>query len=424
MSSTAIPRLHLVTSVKAHTDNINTIAFSEDGKHFASGGDDALLRVSEARSGKATHQYKLVSPIRCVVWTPGYNNLLTTGLRNGIVLTIQIQRNNKCLQFEHSVDGSVHCMAFDITGKWFAIGYNNEVLIVRQSSISTWSNEKKLPTPLDFQGNKDITRAVQFHTREKLLLVTYLFGGIVAYNIQELGFGVVHWHIDVDALCGGSALSPSSRLLALTDLSNCIHWYDTANEKLVSTTQHGSVSNDNVILPVIFIGPNIIVVGSATGEVAIFKSGNPHPLQLLSHNGEMVQEMAYYYNQNENLYILVTGISEQFEECTLNIWIGKGKTQMPRPLLPWQTGFYVLAIALAALFASRNYEALRSSVKSGYQKAVEDIRALNQISQMKEPDSGKIVTSIPTPLIGSQERTASHVAAEEAITRDEAENLD
>lgn len=69
-----------------------------------------------------------------------------------------------------------------------------------------------------------------------------------------------------------------------------------------------------------------------------------------------------------------------------------------------------MAIALAALFASRNYEALRSSVKSGYQKAVEDIRALNQISQMKEPDSGKIVTSIPTPLIiGSQERTASHV---------------
>ncbi|KAJ7235944.1 hypothetical protein C8J57DRAFT_1248048 [Mycena rebaudengoi] len=257
-------------------------------------------------------------------------------------------------------------MAFDTTGKWLAIGYNNEVLIVRQSSISTWSNERKL-TALDFEGNKDITRALQFHTREKLLLVTYLFGGIV--------------------------------LLAVTDLSNCIRWYDTANEKLVSTTKHGSATNDNVILPVTFIGPNIIVVGSATGEVAIFKSGNHHPLQLLLHNG----------------------ISEQFEECTLNIWISKEKKQIPRSSLPWKSSIFVLGIAVAGLYTARDYKSLKKSVKSGIQKTVQDIRALNQISRMKEPDLGKIVNPSFTPFTSG---TEGHVAAEDTITQKGDENLD
>ncbi|KAJ7247219.1 WD40-repeat-containing domain protein [Mycena rebaudengoi] len=412
MSSTVLPTFHLLAAIKAHTDNINTIAFSDDGTHFASGGDDALLRIAESGTGQATHQYKLVSPIRSIVWNPGYTNVLTAGLRNGIIMTIQIQGHNKCLKFEHSVDGSVHCMAFDTAGKWLAIGNNNEVVVVRQGSISTWSHERKLTAP-DSGGSKDITLSVQFHTKEKILLATYLFGGIVAYNTQELDFGMVQWYINVDGLCGASALSPSSRLLAVTDLSNNIHWYDTANEKLVSTIDHGSVTNDNVIIPVTFIGPNMIVVGSAAGEAAIFKSGNQHPLQILLHNGEMVQAIAYCHNKNEDLHILVTGISEQFEECTLSIWIGKGKEQRPKSLFPWKTSISILALGLAALYTATDDKTVAASVKS----AVQDIRALGQTPGTKGPGSTATLNADPTPpLMGSPATKAQLVVTEGSST--------
>jgi hypothetical protein len=55
----------------------------------------------------------------------------------------------------------------------------------------------------------------------------------------------------------------------------------------VSTIGHTASTNANVLIPVIFIGPNIITVGSVTGQVSIFKSGNACPIQILHHNGKI-----------------------------------------------------------------------------------------------------------------------------------------
>jgi WD40 repeat protein len=93
MAST-IPVFHLALSIKAHTDNINTIAFAKDGKHFASGGDDGLLCVTDTKTGKATHRFRVIAPIRSILWHPSHNNAITAGLRSGLILTIQTQKNN------------------------------------------------------------------------------------------------------------------------------------------------------------------------------------------------------------------------------------------------------------------------------------------------------------------------------------------
>ncbi|KAJ7199105.1 WD40-repeat-containing domain protein [Mycena rebaudengoi] len=296
MASSNIPIFQLAASIKAHTDNINAIAFAEDGKHFASGGDDGLIRISDATTGRGTHQFRVVSPIRSILWHPGRTTVLTTGLRNGLVLTIQVQRNNKCLQFEHSVDGTVHCMAFSHTGKSLAIGFKNQVLIVRQTSISSWSDERYLPTIPDFKGETDITRSIQFHTKDKLVLVTYLFAGVMAYETED--FGVLRWHITAEGLCGESALSASSRLLVVTDPTDGVH--------------------------------------------------------VLRHNDEMVQALAYCYIKDKGTHLLVTGTSEQFDECSLNVWTAvdkqKKNTSSFSFLIPHRRSFlYSAAVLIGAI---------------------------------------------------------------------------
>ncbi|KAJ7185946.1 hypothetical protein C8R46DRAFT_881770 [Mycena filopes] len=84
---------------------------------------------------------------------------------------------------------------------------------------------------------------------------------------------------------GDSALSASSRLLVTTNLTDGIDWYDIIHKKLSAKTSQKLLVESNVPLPAIFIGSNMIAVGSAIGEVSIFKSGNTQALQVLHHNG-------------------------------------------------------------------------------------------------------------------------------------------
>lgn len=86
---------------------------------------------------------------------------------------------------------------------------------------------------------------------------------------------------------GDSALSPASRLLATTIMFNGIQWYDVNNRKAV-TTKQSEENNLNVILPVIFISGTTIAVGSAIGNVSIFKFGKAEPTQILKHHGKVL----------------------------------------------------------------------------------------------------------------------------------------
>jgi hypothetical protein len=85
---------------------------------------------------------------------------------------------------------------------------------------------------------------------------------------------------------GDSALSSTSRLLAATVLFSGIEWYDMTNRKSMLTTRQPA---DNVILPIIFVGSNAVAIGSATGNVSIFKVGKAEATQVLQHHGKKYQ---------------------------------------------------------------------------------------------------------------------------------------
>lgn len=147
-TSTSMP-FKQVKTLEGHIDSINAIEFSPDGNHLASGGDDARLLIFETGSWKLIKKYGTVSPIRAIAWHQGHPGVISFGLKNGVIHTIQTkvmasQCTERCPQpisqqndlvFEHIVHGGVQCMAFDAKGRFLAVGFSNEVLITRQASI-------------------------------------------------------------------------------------------------------------------------------------------------------------------------------------------------------------------------------------------------------------------------------------------------
>ncbi|KAJ7185947.1 WD40-repeat-containing domain protein [Mycena filopes] len=122
--------------IHAHSDNINTLSFSDNGELLVSGGDDGCINIYNTNSWQLVKSYRMVSPVRVALWNPRSNSIITAGLKNGLINTIQTKNNVK---WEHEVTGTVHCMSFQKPGKLLAIGFNNQVLIVKQTSTCVYS---------------------------------------------------------------------------------------------------------------------------------------------------------------------------------------------------------------------------------------------------------------------------------------------
>ena len=83
MASTAYVVLHTLTA--GHTDTVNTIAFSPDGKHLASGGDDRHVIVWNTASGTLLYRATFDSEVDTLIWHPTHPDTIIIGCANGSV---------------------------------------------------------------------------------------------------------------------------------------------------------------------------------------------------------------------------------------------------------------------------------------------------------------------------------------------------
>ncbi|KAJ6454034.1 hypothetical protein C8R47DRAFT_1228852 [Mycena vitilis] len=337
-----------------HVDNVHSMDFSADGKSLASGGDDARVIIFDTASWRAKKIYTVVAPVRAVVWHPAHRGAISVGLKNGIIHTIQTKND---LMFEHSVAGTIHCMAVDAKGSFLAIGFNNEVQIVRQSSISAWSSERYVPRPPNVNNGQDITRSIRFHTQERTLLVTYLYAGIRAYDLDDIT--ILKWQIKIEGACGQSALSATSRHLVTSVLLKGIQWLDVTKRK-IEFEQSIEIDHDS-ILPVTFVGPTVVAVGSKTGNVLLFKLGRSEVTQLLNHNDNFVQSLAYVYKKREGSHLLVTGQSGQYDETVLTVWKSQGDVK--KTATPWRAMILGFGTILAGVLGARYKHNVQVSIE-------------------------------------------------------------
>jgi hypothetical protein len=67
---------------------------------------------------------------------------------------------------------------------------------------------------------------------------------------------------------------------------NGLQWLELPAKKVAHMTEISKAKDTEILLPIVFISPNTVAVGSSTGDVSIFKAGKSTRLQVLPHNGK------------------------------------------------------------------------------------------------------------------------------------------
>lgn len=75
-----------------HTDSINALAFSPDGRLLASGGDDGLLYVFVPSDGRVVHKLRGDVPVTALEWDPREHAQLYVGFGDGRVVIMHITK--------------------------------------------------------------------------------------------------------------------------------------------------------------------------------------------------------------------------------------------------------------------------------------------------------------------------------------------
>ncbi len=83
-SSSAYVQLQTLTN--GHSDTVNTLCFSSDGVHLASGGDDQAVIIWNALKGKLLYRILFENAVDCVLWHPKHPETLIIGLASGFLL--------------------------------------------------------------------------------------------------------------------------------------------------------------------------------------------------------------------------------------------------------------------------------------------------------------------------------------------------
>jgi WD40 repeat protein len=171
-----------VAVLQGHTDFVNSVSFSPDGRQLASGSDDRTVRLWNMPEGVPGPVLQHDECVRCVAFSPvvGSNsNVLASGSDDGFVRLwdVSILGYPKRLRSYFSQTEPVNSMSFSFDGCHFVVGSNIRKKSVRSNdqdydkNVRVWSVASGVMTELIGQsqfvscegGRSDHVTCVAFH---------------------------------------------------------------------------------------------------------------------------------------------------------------------------------------------------------------------------------------------------------------------
>ncbi|KAI6096193.1 hypothetical protein F5141DRAFT_1067823 [Pisolithus sp. B1] len=174
-------------------------------------------------------------------------------------------------------------------------------------------------------------RALAFRERGTKLVIAYLNHGVVCWDVlsfeQLWQINPIHSHQIVclfeDYASGHAALSPDRKCIALTNLGDGVDVYSLGRSHPDIRLKNRPLSEaKNIPMQVSWLRDGTAVVsGSSDGGVRIWEMPSGEPLQLLEHEGCIVQAVATF--DYPSCTVIATATAETAENTYIKVWKSK-----------------------------------------------------------------------------------------------------
>ncbi|KAJ1300430.1 hypothetical protein OPQ81_005250 [Rhizoctonia solani] len=240
--------------IQAHTDHIQYIGCSPDGKYIVSGSEDRTIRIWDARNGNM-----ILGPLEAhtgwitsVAFSPDSSRIISA-CYGRLVCTWDIEQPNTTPRLINSPPQSITCVKFSSDGTYFVSGS-------KEGTICTW----------DARTGDMKVGPIEAHT-DRILAVDILNDRVVSGSYDgticvcdAVTGQVVLGPLQVSSWIEAVAYSPDGKLIA-TGSDHEVNLWDAQNGSLVL----GPLTDlDGLVLSVRFSPDGTRIVGSSMGSGA------------------------------------------------------------------------------------------------------------------------------------------------------------
>ena len=210
----------MLREIKAHTADINGVAFTEDGKAIVSASRDALLKVWGPANGALQRTIPLDNRLVSALAVSGRRAL--TGHGDGSIALYDIDKGERLAQFKRN-DAEVWSVAFLDTPERFAAASHDYMTAV-------W--DAKLPAAPQFtlSGHESAAQAVAYSVHGPWIATGSADKTVRLYDVDS--HEVVRVYKGSKDFITALAFSPDGKWLAVASLDGGIRIYSTASTRL------------------------------------------------------------------------------------------------------------------------------------------------------------------------------------------------
>ena len=227
-----------VTILGNHTDSVNSIDFSPDGKRLVSGSDDYRIKVWDIEDKRHLVTLKHItdrqqSQIKKVAFSPDGQQIISAGFHLKIW---DIHTLREISTIRH--DSWIYTLTFSTDGELLAYGDTSGKIVVR--NIKTHKEIAR------YQAIKDHITTVRFSPDNSTLASGGLKGGIKLWNVNN-------WKLIGNLPTNGTVtdinFSPDGSILANSDFEAVNLWQLENGQKITTLTGHKGWVNTAVFSP-------------------------------------------------------------------------------------------------------------------------------------------------------------------------------
>ncbi|MEH2073969.1 MAG: hypothetical protein V7K57_06185 [Nostoc sp.] len=305
-----------IYTLQGHSNSVNSVTFSPDGKTLASGSSDKTIKLWDVGTGREIYTLQGHSScVNSIAFSPD-GKILASGSDDKTIKLWNVTTKAQIRTIEAHSD-SVRSVTFSPDSKILASGSSDKT--IKLWDMRTGEQIRTL------QAHSEWVRSVAFSPDGKTLASGSNDKTIKLWDMRTGGQirtlqGHSHWVVSVD-------FSPDGRIIASGSCDKISKLWDVTTGGHILTTQGHSYS----VVSVAFSPDDKTLASASYGEIKLWDVGTAREIYILKGHFDWVCSVAF----SPDSKILASGSSDK----TINIWqVGSSSnTATSSPVKPTQS---------------------------------------------------------------------------------------